>query len=443
MNESEKTQTILNILLEDGYSSTSSIHEVLQSQISMQAIRNHLRFLKEEKLVSHKRLSTNSETGMGSGEMVHFLSNLGLQTLGKQGSEIMAYKKRLSRIRLDHCRHYLKTRCIEKRLTACINGARYEAMGCNEFSDTGVLSISLKHKGKFVNFRSDAQVRILSNGFERLTIRIEMDMGTQSIYPTIIKKFESYSAFFKSELAEKYSKTFPVFLLFVCSQEKIAQTLKKIRNKNFGFILFLPHEKLQENIFEAPVIVSSDGKTGSLQRIVAKREPILNFKEAIECSKKQEIYQFFVSCKYTTCHDQFFPILLHLNGKDILWTPEAYLRIKRMHQDTLIEKLFGLVLVIEGNETEFDEIRNKLAPYDFFLSENSLRQRVTESNCYGMFIVLLDESKTERIQAILKNFAMSKRTRIIRKSDCIPGKILYEPVWLGAFDTIALIKEHP
>lgn len=414
--EPDRDQKILSYLEIEGYSQTSTIHREVLSTVSIQSTRRILRNLVENKLISYKELPTTHKEGPG--ERVFFLVEDGLRILGKENYEIKECLKNLQKIRISCMRHYLKTREIEKFLIKSFMDSPYTFRSYNEFN--GELHIKMKEKGEFINVRPDAHISITKNGQERLPLKLEMDMGTESL-TTITKKMDSYVLFFST------LPGFPPYVLFVCSGIRATNLILKLKgHKISNSLLFLPIEKLSQDLLKSPVILDSEGKPLSLASIIEARDPILSFENAIETIARDMPGYEIVA---TPCfpQDPFFPLPMTMEEKTIFFAPDGYLRIKKQSHTEWKEAFFALVAVT--NDEVGESLLEKIAPYEVFLQE--YRSRVTSvKESFGLLIILHKPEKLDHILAMLRNSKISQRIRLILEPDCVAGKIFYEEVWM-------------
>lgn len=429
----EREGEVLEYIIREGYVQPSSINTEILDSFSIHTVRRVLKSLLDQQLIEYKELP--SESGKGAGERVYHITKEGLIASGKSGAEITAYIKRLQSVHSLHLRHFLEVKKVEKFLLKSLHECGFLCESCNEFNDEHkILHIKMSEKGKFINVRSDAQLKIQGEDkAPRLTLRMERDLETENL-TDIGKKLRSYSLFFQSNLATKHSETFPIYILFVAPESRIFSILKNIRN--YGekeYCLFLPIEKLdQGNLFTMPFVQSGNGTLFPLVSIINRRTPILNFCNAMQqLNQRQTTYEIITSSIYTTAFDPFFPMLLKVKNNDLLWKPDGYVRIRKRCQPdgNTIEALFALVASV--CDLSGENLINKIRYYDMFLRQETCRKRVTSLPKYfGCFIIVENEKQCQEVCCILQNFTVRQITRIILKASCTPEKI-QEPVWVS------------
>lgn len=426
----ERESIILN-LLTNGYMQTSAIHKQVVPRVSIQTIRRIMSSLYDHGFVSYKELPTKH--GQGAGERVHYLTQDGLKLIGKEKSEIAKYIRGVQRVRSTHLRHFLATREIERLILKAISQTAYSAISTNEFNDDGILHLKLRDKseGKIINIRSDALIKIYHNGNERLIMRVEMDMNTES-HDTLLKKYKAYSLYlYEKNLVRSHAHTFPVYIVLVAQEMTIRYLISRLcyypTAKSF---LFLAVEKIQGNdLFNDALLATTKCNLVSLASLVEERDTILRFVEAmLEAAKCNQNYEIVVQSKFSHICDAFFPIILtSLFMRETLFMPDAYVRVSYKFPDKIQEILFGTTVVIR-NETK-DEIAEKLLPYEIFLSDTQHRNKVFSTAVYGVFVIVEQDEWIDKIWDVLQNSPIKERTRVIRKLDCVGEKILQEEVW--------------
>ena len=438
VNEIEREFTLLN-LLAGGYIQTSALHQEAFHTISIQTVRRILRNLYDHGFVRYKELPTKH--GQGAGERVHYLTPEGMKLLGKEKNEITQYAKGLQRIRSTHLRHFLATREIEKSLLNAVHKTSYSAVSTNEFNDEGMLHLKLKDGGKIANVRSDAIVKITRNGNERLTMRLEMDMGTESV-PTLLQKYQVYTLYLQqTNLVSSHAQTFPLYILLVAQETTIRNLVPKLRNHPMEkAFLFLPSEKIAaHDLFHDAVFETTKGDAVSLASLVEERDTILTFQEAMrEAAQDRQNYEIVVQSRFSQICDSFFPVPLSLPRRETLFMPDAYVRMWYKCLDKILEILFGVVVAIR-NETK-EEIAEKLLPCEVFLSEPQYRNKIFSTEAYGVFVIVEQETRISEVWEVLRGSKIGQRARVIRKEDCTAEKILQEAVWVDeSGERIALL----
>jgi hypothetical protein len=427
----EREKMVLQYLMAEGYSQPNAINSEILQDFSIHTVRRILKSLLDQKFVEYKEIS--NESGKGAGERVYYLSRQALNVLGKSGAEITSYLKRLQSVHILHLRHFLEVRKTEKLLLRATQNIGFCGEGINEFSDyQGKLQI--KKKGKILPFRSDAELKIKGNdGTERLTLKIERDMGTENL-TTIARKFKAYAVFLTSHIVTEHATTFPIYLLFVASEKRILSILNNIKEPVIEkFCLFLPEEKLDiENPFTNLVLLRRGYPPTSLGEIIENRNPLLEFCNAIcRIKNRQKIYDIHVHSRCTTAIDPFFPMDINVNGKTVSWKPDAHIRIKKLYPENgnYREALFAVIM--SACRLSSEQISHKIAMYEGFLNRAEIRMKVTSlPKFYGCFIIIEEDSRFSQVQKILENFAIRHITRIIARPNCTPEKIVGD-VWMG------------
>ena len=424
-NPADRTKAIAEFLYIEGYAQSACIHAEIMSNRSKSTTQRAMKDMLDRKLTEYKELAINSH---GTMERVHFLSKEGFKLLGINKQEITAYKKRLDRIPLDKIRHYLQVRNVQRPLEKFIcQSGDYSVRSWNEFNDEGILHIKFKNQTKIIQRHSDALIQIQKNGFERLTLRLEYDNDTES-NSILFKKIQDYILYLKKAQDCPIVQTFPVYVLLVAPQNRLSPIISHIKpDETSRYLLFLASEKTDtEDLFQSP-LYNYQGKPISLHSLVQWRSSLLTFQNTLElAAQRQSTYEILVHSIYTHPHDSFFPMMLEIEGKNTLWSPDAYLRIRRDKQD----KLFALIAIVRQSDSQ-EQFLQKIHTYELFLASDIYLPRVTDSSCCGCMIVVEEQKYISVIQSKIQKMKIQNRVRIIHISDCVPEKILDGQVWRG------------
>lgn len=435
----EREDQILRFLWEEGYCPTSCIRSEVMPQISLQNVRRILKNLLEHQIVGYKELPTTHREGPG--ERVYHLKIDGLQILEKSSSEIARYTAGIQRIRSPSLRHFLAVRKFERHFLRAIQQSEYHVASLNEFYDAGKLYFQLQPSDGTRNLRSDALITIKRQGYERLTIRLELDRGTEG-FGQIFQKLDTYVLYnTQSALVAEHSQTFPVLVLFIMKAERAKNLAQKLHeHPSNKFLWFLAAEHVEtSDLWLDPVVFDHQEKLSSLQALVVAREPILAFQNAVsQAGVLETAYHYTIATRFSTAHDAFFPVKIEYDNKDLLWMPDGYMRIYRQMSQEKKELLFAIILVV--NDESGDQIIEKLLPCESFFAQDSQRKRIIETNHYGCLAIVKNADKIQEVRNVLQNLKISPRSRIILLEDCIPEKIFHEPVWITASgDSICLL----
>ncbi len=430
--EGERDSIILQYLTEEGYAYTSAIYRDVLNEFSIATVRRDMKYLHSRGLVEYRELPTTS--GKGSGERVFSITEEGMKSLGIQKPQIQLHQKAMQRVNGQKLRHYLMMRKVERAINQSIASSKaYTPESLNEFKDhRGDLKIKMREKTQEIPIHPDARLRIFRNTGERFTMAMEMDMGSETIEATVVKKFKAYSTFLQSDSIPSYAATAPIYLLFITSAPRIENIIPKVRQlKSSRNFLFLPIEKLDEkNLFLDPVFLDCHHTLFSLSQLLEQRECLLYFQETLQkAAQKQTRYKISSHSLYSSAPDPFFPILLHAESKSTLWSPHGYLRIYAEKEGQLQEKLFALLLDYSlGTDEEF---RQKLHFAQIFLTQDQYLRRITASKCHGCMILLKNSDNMALLTPLLASFPhLLKRCRILLMENCTQEKVLHEAVWV-------------
>ncbi len=187
---------------------------------------------------------------------------------------------------------------------------------------------------------------------------------------------------------------------------------------------------LQErtNLFTAPVLTRGDAQKFSLESLVEDRLPLLTFYNAVkEAGEKQHDYELIVRTVYSMpSKDPFFPMLLDIKGRQELWQPHGYLKIRKPFPDNLVRDVLFMLVFSAENVSDL-----QLLKYDAFLSAKPyLSKLATLPVYYGCLILAKDEEQAKKLWESLRDLPILKRSRIILLCDCVPEKVFHAPVWL-------------
>lgn len=435
----EREDLILRFLWEEGYSSTSCIHKEVLPKLSIQNVRRILKNLAEYHIIEYKELPLIHK--QGSGERVYHLKTDGLQILEKSSTEISRYEAGVQKIRSTCLRHFLEVRNFERPLLRAINQSEYCATSLNEFFDSGKLYFQIKQTESTVNLRSDALITIKRQGYERLTIRLELDRGTEG-FGQIFKKLDTYVLYNQSSLVCAHSQTFPVLVLFVANTVRVKNLAAKVQGHPAAkFLWFLSVDSLgKRDLWVDPVVFNCQQEATSLLALATDREPILTFQNAVtEAGDLEPIFHYAINTRFGTASDPFFPVKVDRDGKDFLWMPDGYMRIYRKIPDQEEKELLFAILVSIQDESG-DRIIEKFLPCETFLTQDTQRKRVSETNHYGCFVIVKSADKIREVQNVLQNLKIGARSRMILVEDCVTEKIFHEPVWItGSEEKICLL----
>ena len=341
----ERDLNTLRYLMEEGYAQTSSIHKDTLSDLSIITTRRNLKELHSQNLIQYYTLPTAS--GKGSGERVFHITEQGLKTINITKSQIQLHKKCLQRVKGQKLRHYLMMRKVERKICQDISKI-YTTKSLNEFNDTKgelcIKAVSNNHP----KIQPDARLVIFRNLRERMTILMEMDMGSETIDKTVLGKFKAYTAFLQSNTAFSYAKTFPIHILFISSSARIDNIIYKIKTlKAAKHFLFLPIEKLDEkNLFSDPIFMNYRRKLFSLANLLEKRENLLHFQDTFQkgSRKARALHSLVFILNIPNILTHFFQFYCTQKVKVISGRPDSYLRIHVEQQNQIFEKLFALIL---------------------------------------------------------------------------------------------------
>lgn len=424
---------MLHYLCEEGYALSRDMASFLKnhtsSGTSIENVRKILLEFRRQKFVEFKEIPDSKEK-------VYFLAPGGLETLGKTTAEIHAHQKRLDRVRFQNIRHHFLTRKLERSICKHFEQTgTYAAKTIDEFGDDeGRLHIRMKNRGKDVHLRSDAEIVISKDESERLWMRVEIDRGTESIVPTIKNKFDSYFLYLQSDLPDKDYRTRPGCILFVISRARIETILSKLKKHPvLPCLLFLETEKLDrfagDPSFE---LLNSKKEAVSLVSAAAKRESLLAFQDAVKSAGAcQPGYEITVRTVFSTpMSDPFFPMLLPVDGRNLLWQPHGYVRIRKRAGISGFQDVFFALLFSAEIEKASENIGRILLPYERFLCEGTHLARIVPSPVHcGCIAIARDETETDGLDRMTRPLQLHARTRIVLVSDCTSEKILSAPVF--------------
>ncbi|NUM33105.1 MAG: replication-relaxation family protein [Candidatus Brocadiae bacterium] len=233
----QREQQILEYLKIEGYALSKSIVAHLKAisprGTSIQNVRKLLQKLKEQAMVEYREIPDTQEH-------VYFLTDKAFASFGLDAHQ-------LKKIPFQHIRHYWTVRMLEKMLSRDIAATEYQMESTNEFhDDENRLLVKFQERGNTIQLRSDAEIRISKNEEERLCMRVEIDMGTESISSTLRSKWNNYHLYFQSSQISKDYITRPLYMLFVTPQARIANICHKFKkHEAMPYIFFLPMENLQ------------------------------------------------------------------------------------------------------------------------------------------------------------------------------------------------------
>ena len=249
----DREKLILEYTHDNGYALVKHlvIHmkSITTRGVSKENIKTMIQRLERHGLIGstvHKQVENNQK--------IYALTAKGLEYLGKSRSEITAYERRHKQINFRQLEHFWLARDLEKAILRDVDRAGiYSAETINEFSDeTGKLSV------KTCNLRSDAEIRILRKGFERLVMRVEVDTGTQSITSILKSKLDNYRKYFQNSRMLTEYQTWPVYILFVTN--RFGNILSKhARHELIPYLLFLPLRKLSTTFIDMKFQQDLDG----------------------------------------------------------------------------------------------------------------------------------------------------------------------------------------